>query len=132
MKVAKVERSNFITIMTLSGMVFVRYLLPVLLAGSRSIAQTVTPFVIDGLLQGYVYTELVRHIVIRISGTATSATQFNSGGSLIVGGTSITIPENLQVQFPATFVPYRDFAANINQYNGFEVNVEGNYVSITT
>lgn len=48
----------------------------------------------------------------------------------MVGGTSITVPENLLVQFPAAFVPFRDFAANGGQYGGFELNVEGNYVRL--
>jgi hypothetical protein len=62
------------------------------------------------------------------SGSTTAATQFNTGGSIVVGGTSITVPENLLVQFPATFIPFRDFAANIAQYGGYDVAVDGNYV----
>lgn len=60
--------------------------------------------------------------------SASAATQFNSGGSITVGGTSITVPENLLVQFPAAFIPFRDFVANGGQYNGFELSVDGNYV----
>jgi hypothetical protein len=59
---------------------------------------------------------------------ATSATQFNTGGSITVAGISITIPENLLVQFPAAFISFQDFAASAGQLGGFEVNVEGNYV----
>lgn len=59
---------------------------------------------------------------------ATSATQFNTGGSIVVAGISIIIPENLLVQFPATFVTFRDFAASAGSLSGFEVKVEGNYV----
>ncbi|KAF2999038.1 hypothetical protein E8E13_008468 [Curvularia kusanoi] len=61
--------------------------------------------------------------------SATDATKFNSGGNIVVAGLPITVPENLLVQFPATFVGFRDFAANAGQYGGFEVNVEGNYVN---
>jgi len=38
-----------------------------------------------------------------------------------VGGLSITIPKNLQVQFPAAWVPFKDFVAR--GYTGNEVSV---------
>lgn len=66
------------------------------------------------------------------SASATSATQFNTGGSITVAGVSTTIAENLLVQFPATFVSFRDFAASAGSLPGFEVNVEGNYVQLTS
>jgi hypothetical protein len=60
--------------------------------------------------------------------SATSPTQFNTGGSLVVAGTTITAPENLLVQFPAMFVSFLDSSKSAGQYDGFEINVEGNYV----
>jgi hypothetical protein len=66
--------------------------------------------------------------LIANSVSATTATQFNTGGTIVVAGTSITIPENLLVQFPAAFIPFADFAANGGQYTGFEISVDGNYV----
>ncbi|KAJ4991922.1 hypothetical protein SVAN01_02517 [Stagonosporopsis vannaccii] len=92
---------------------FTRMISAVLFAAPQIFAQTVTPFVIDGPLAG---------------ASASAATQFNSGGSITVGGVSITVPENLLVQFPAAFVPFRDFAANGGQYSGYELSVDGNYV----
>ncbi|KAF3048005.1 hypothetical protein E8E12_005966 [Didymella heteroderae] len=88
-------------------------LIAILLTIQQCLAQTVTPFIIDGPLG---------------SAAATSATQFNTGGSITVAGISITIPENLLVQFPATFVPFKDFAASAGSLAGYEINVEGNYV----
>jgi hypothetical protein len=44
-----------------------------------------------------------------------------------VSGWTITIPDNLIVQFPATWMPFKDFAAG--GYTGLEVNVNGNIVS---
>lgn len=70
----------------------------------------------------------VRKKLTKTSVSATSATQFNTGGSITVAGIPITIPENLLVQFPATFIPFKDFAASAGSLAGYEVNVEGNYV----
>lgn len=46
---------------------------------------------------------------------------------------AITVPENLQVQFPAAFVPFQKFAAdyalNTAFYAGFEFSIDGNYVN---
>lgn len=53
---------------------------------------------------------------------ATDATKFNSGGTLNVNGWTITIPDNLQVNFPAAFVPWKDFAAD-KSYIGYEISV---------
>jgi hypothetical protein len=48
-------------------------------------------------------------------------TAYNSGGKISVGGLQITIPKNLQVQFPAAWVPFKDFASG--GYLGNELSV---------
>ncbi|KEQ68439.1 hypothetical protein M436DRAFT_58559 [Aureobasidium namibiae CBS 147.97] len=87
-------------------------LLSVALLGSRAAAQTVEPFILDGRLD---------------SATASDGT-YNSGGTISVNGYSVTIPQNLQVQFPAAFSPFKDFAS-ANSFIGHEVSVIGNVVN---
>jgi hypothetical protein len=79
-------------------------LLSIALLGSRAAAQTVEPFILDGKLD---------------SATA-SDTTYNSGGTISVNGYSVTVPQNLQVQFPATFSPFKDFASG--SFLGHEVS----------
>lgn len=62
-----------------------------------------------------------------IGSASATTTDFNSGGSISVNGYPITIPKNLIVQFPAAFVPFKDFAAG--SFTGNEVSVAGNIVS---
>ncbi|KAI4747628.1 hypothetical protein E4T50_02024 [Aureobasidium sp. EXF-12298] len=87
-------------------------LLSVALLGSRAAAQTVEPFILDGRLD---------------SATASDGT-YNSGGTISVNGYSVTIPQNLQVQFPAAFSPFKEFAS-ANSFIGHEVSVIGNVVN---
>lgn len=47
-----------------------------------------------------------------------------------IAGTTVVVPENLLVAFPAAFIPFRDFAANAAQFAGYEVSVEGNYAGV--
>ncbi|KAG9857354.1 hypothetical protein KCU98_g874, partial [Aureobasidium melanogenum] len=86
--------------------------LTIALLGSRAAAQTIEPFVLDGRLD---------------SATASDGT-YNSGGTISVNGYSITIPQNLQVQFPAAFAPFGDFAS-AGAFVGHEVSVTGNVVN---
>ncbi|KAL1297994.1 hypothetical protein AAFC00_006500 [Neodothiora populina] len=81
-----------------------------LLCISSLVRAVVTPFVLDGGLD---------------SATA-SGTEYNSGGTISVNGYSITVPQNLQVQFPAAFVPFIKFASG--GFTGHEVSVTGNVV----
>ncbi|KAG9755127.1 hypothetical protein KCU59_g74, partial [Aureobasidium melanogenum] len=81
--------------------------LSIALLGSRAAAQTIEPFVLDGRLD---------------SATASDAT-YNSGGTISVNGYSITIPQNLQVQFPAAFAPFGDFAG-AGAFVGHEVSAD--------
>lgn len=81
-------------------------LFSVALLGSRAAAQTVEPFVLDG----------------RLDSAAASDDTYNSGGAISVNGYPVTIPRNLQVQFPAAFAPFGDFA-NAGTFVGHEVSV---------
>lgn len=58
--------------------------------------------------------------LIRSSATA-SDTTYNSGGTITVNGYSVTIPQNLQIQFPAAFAPFGEFASG--GFVGHEVSV---------
>jgi hypothetical protein len=80
-------------------------LLSIALLGSRAAAQaTVEPFILDGRLD---------------SATASDGT-YNSGGTISVNGYSVTIPQNLQVQFPAAYSPFKEFASG--SFVGHEVS----------
>lgn len=48
---------------------------------------------------------------------------FNSGGSITVNGFTMNVPKNLLVQFPAAWVPWRDFVASKADFAGFETLV---------
>ncbi|ORY04866.1 hypothetical protein BCR34DRAFT_591069 [Clohesyomyces aquaticus] len=86
------------------------------LAVTRVAAQAI-PFTIDGPLEN----------------VSPPGPNFNSGGTVTVAGTTITMPDNILIQFPATFVSFKDFAAdfaaNGGSYGGWEVHVDGNYVA---
>jgi hypothetical protein len=61
--------------------------------------------------------------------TVNDPTKYNSGGTISVNGRTITVPDNLIVQFPATWANFRDFAAS--DILGKEVSIAGNIVSMT-
>lgn len=48
---------------------------------------------------------------------------FNSGGSITVNGFTMNVPKNLLVQFPAAWVPWRDFVASKSEFLGYETLV---------
>ncbi|KAI1420393.1 hypothetical protein F5Y12DRAFT_133333 [Xylaria sp. FL1777] len=54
---------------------------------------------------------------------------FNSGGTIFVGGFNITVPKNMLVEFPAAYVPWKDFAQEKDSMLGYETNVVGNFVN---
>ncbi|KAM0718208.1 hypothetical protein Q7P37_006540 [Cladosporium fusiforme] len=85
-------------------------LLSLILFLPRLLFAQVLPFFLDGAIE---------------SATADTA-DFNTGGTISVGGKTITIPKNLQFQFPAAWVPFKDIAGGA--YNGHEVSIFGNYV----
>ncbi|KAH8658241.1 hypothetical protein BX600DRAFT_500217 [Xylariales sp. PMI_506] len=61
--------------------------------------------------------------------TVKDATKANSGGTVSVNGWKVTVPDNLQIGFPATFIPWRDFVASKGSFLGMEVDVVGNIVA---
>ncbi|KAK8091560.1 hypothetical protein PG997_001921 [Apiospora hydei] len=60
--------------------------------------------------------------------TATDET-YNTGGSISLNGFDISVPKNMLVQFPAAYVPWKDFVADKEAMLGYEVNVIGNFVN---
>lgn len=48
---------------------------------------------------------------------------YNSGGMIVVNGHNMTVPKNVLVQFPSAWVPFKDFAANKEDFIGFETFV---------
>ena len=54
--------------------------------------------------------------------TATDAT-YNTGGTILLNGFDIEVPKNLLVQFPAAWVPWKDFVADKTSMFGYEINV---------
>lgn len=54
---------------------------------------------------------------------------FNTGGTISVGGFNITVPKNMQVQFPAAYVPWKDFVGDKDSMLGYETNVIGNFIN---
>ncbi|KAK8104106.1 uncharacterized protein PG998_011139 [Apiospora kogelbergensis] len=63
--------------------------------------------------------------------TTSNDTLFNSGGTVSVNGFTVTVPKNLQVGFPASWVPWKDFvnAWKNGKFPGFEISVVGNFVN---
>ena len=45
------------------------------------------------------------------SATPKSGSESNRGGNVQISGYSVTIPDNLLVEFPALFVPFAEFCA---------------------
>lgn len=54
--------------------------------------------------------------------TATDDT-YNTGGTISVNGFTITVPTNMLVQFPAAWVPWKDFVEDKEAMIGYEINV---------
>lgn len=54
--------------------------------------------------------------------TATDDT-YNTGGTIAVNGFNMEVPKNLQVQFPAAWVPWKDFVSQKDSMLGYEINV---------
>lgn len=61
--------------------------------------------------------------------TATDDT-FNTGGSIVVNGFTMNVPKNLLVQFPAAWVPWKEFVNNKADLAGFETLVSLGSISI--
>lgn len=61
--------------------------------------------------------------------TVDDASVYNSGGTITVNGFNMAVPKNLLVQFPAAWVPWKDFAESKADYVGFETLVLGNTIN---
>lgn len=48
---------------------------------------------------------------------------YNSGGSVVVNGFTMSVPRNVLVQFPAAWVPFPEFVARKQDFIGFETLV---------
>lgn len=58
-----------------------------------------------------------------LEGAAATDDTYNSGGTITVNGFTISVPKNMLVQFPAAWVPFKDFAAEQASMIGYEINV---------
>jgi hypothetical protein len=56
-----------------------------------------------------------------IASATPDSDDYNTGGKIRVNGVTVTIPKNLQVQFPAAWVPFKTVANG--QFEGYEVSV---------
>lgn len=60
-----------------------------------------------------------------------SSDAYNAGGTVTVAGRAITVPKNLQVQFPAAFIGFKEFAGGAGPYDRYQMEVVGNVVDGT-
>ena len=59
----------------------------------------------------------------RFEDATVSGDAYNAGGAITVNGFTMNIPQNLLVQFPAAWVPWKDFVASKAEFIGFETLV---------
>ena len=52
-----------------------------------------------------------------------SGDAYNAGGAIVVNGFTMNVPENLLVQFPAAWVPWKDFVASKADFTDYETLV---------
>ena len=52
---------------------------------------------------------------------------YNTGGTISINGFTILVPENMLVQFPAAWVPWREFVNDKGSMLGYEINVRKHY-----
>ncbi|KAF2019905.1 hypothetical protein BU24DRAFT_387059 [Aaosphaeria arxii CBS 175.79] len=64
-----------------------------------------------------------------LEGASATDASYNTGGTISINGFDMEIPKNLQVQFPAANVPWKDFVADKDSMIGYEVNVIGNFIN---
>lgn len=58
-----------------------------------------------------------------LEGALANDDTYNTGGSISINGFDIQVPKNLLVQFPAAWVPWKDFVADKESMIGYEINV---------
>ncbi|EMR67887.1 hypothetical protein UCREL1_5116 [Eutypa lata UCREL1] len=54
---------------------------------------------------------------------------YNTGGTISLNGFTITVPTNVLVQFPAAWVPWKDFVEDKEAMIGYEINAIGNFIN---
>ncbi|KAI0022962.1 hypothetical protein F4780DRAFT_121032 [Xylariomycetidae sp. FL0641] len=54
---------------------------------------------------------------------------YNTGGTISVNGFNVTVPKNMLVEFPAAWVPWKDFVEDKDAMIGYETNVIGNFIN---
>ncbi|KAK5660755.1 hypothetical protein OQA88_12121 [Cercophora sp. LCS_1] len=64
-----------------------------------------------------------------LEGANATDTSYNTGGTIVVNGFTMTVPKNLLVQFPAAWVPFGDFVERLDDFIGFETLIIGNTVN---
>ncbi|KAK0382876.1 hypothetical protein NLU13_8792 [Sarocladium strictum] len=53
---------------------------------------------------------------------------YNTGGTITVNGFNMVVPKNVLVQFPAAWIPWKDFVDSKADFLGFETLVLGNTI----
>ncbi len=56
-------------------------------------------------------------------GATATDDSYNTGGTISVEGFTIKVPRNMLVQFPAAWVPWKDFVEDKDSMIGYEINV---------
>ena len=59
----------------------------------------------------------------RFEDATVASDAYNAGGTISVNGFTMNVPENLLVQFPAAWVPWKNFSASKTDFIGFETLV---------
>lgn len=104
---------NF-TLVFLSPLIMVRFSL------LRLVALT-SQFV--GLLSYALAQDAPLFIQGGLEGASATDETYNTGGSISLNGFDINVPKNMLVQFPAAWVPWKDFVADKEAMLGYEINV---------
>ncbi|KAM7211805.1 hypothetical protein V8F06_012811 [Rhypophila decipiens] len=58
-----------------------------------------------------------------LEGVTATDDSYNTGGTITVNGFTMNVPKHLLVQFPAAWVPWKDFIGNKTDFLGFETLV---------
>ncbi|KAF9871191.1 hypothetical protein CkaCkLH20_11360 [Colletotrichum karsti] len=63
-------------------------------------------------------------------GASADTTDFNTGGTIRCNGQTVVVPQNLQITFPAAFIPFKDFVASYKtgNYGNYQCSITGNIV----
>ncbi|KAI1841539.1 hypothetical protein JX265_013504 [Neoarthrinium moseri] len=64
-----------------------------------------------------------------LEGATADDDTYNTGGFIQLNGFNIQVPKNMLVQFPAAYVPWKDFVEDKTAMMGYEINVIGNFIN---